>query len=236
MNFKQVKVGIFIPGRLNSKRLPNKLILPLNEKGATLWDIACNKLNSLPYGYTKVALCDDKELVDIAETYCNLTVIKRDPETCKAEGPMSYIFKDLKEVEDVTHWMFLNPCLSLLHKNTIKQALEIFEKNPYIFLTSVKRYQNWLFDMKGDCLTGIDYNRLTTKEIKGKFEAAHAFHIFEKEFLFTEDKNKLMEGLKTSLFIIPKEQLLDVDTKEDYEYLKYYYNNKVAQDENSNRY
>lgn len=221
MNVKDVKLGIFIPGRLSSERLPNKLILPLNDKGDTLWSIACNKLNSLPVEYNKVALCNDKELVDIAENYYNLKVIKRDPATCEAEGPMSYIFKDLKDVEDVTHWMFLNPCLAFLNKNTIREALEMFEQRACPFLTSVKRYQNWMFDMKGDCLTGIDYNTLSTKEIKGKFEAAHAFHIFEKDFLFTEDKNQLMKGLKPSLFIIPKNQLLDVDTKEDYEYLIY---------------
>lgn len=236
MNIKTVKIGIFIPGRLNSERLPNKLILPLNDKGDTLWDIACNKLNSLPLDYVKVALCNDKELVDIANKYYNIKVIERDVETTKAEGPMSYIFKDLKGVEDVTHWMFLNPCLALLKKHVIKEALEIFENNPYIFLTSVKKYQNWMFDNKGDCLTGIDYNTLSTKEIEGKYEAAHAFHIFEKEFLFTEDKNKAMEGLKTSLFIIPKEQLLDVDTKEDYLFLKFFISNRVTQDEKKEKF
>lgn len=228
MNFKSIKIGIFIPGRLNSERLPNKLILPLTDNGNTLWNIACDKLNSLPYDYVKVALCNDKELVDIAEKYHNIKVIKRDLATSQAEGPMSYIFKDLKEVEDVTHWMFLNPCLALLKKNTIKDALDIFEQRPCPFLTSVKKYQNWMFDIKGDCLTGIDYNRLTTKEITDKFEAAHAFHIFEKEFLFTKDKNKAMKGYKTSLFIIPKDQCLDVDTKEDYDYLKWKLKNDIS--------
>ena len=228
MNNKTVKIGIFIPGRLSSERLPNKLILPLNDKGDTLWDIACKKLNSLPYDYVKVALCQDKELIDVANKYCNLKVIERDYNTTIAEGPMSYIFKDLKDVEDVTHWMFLNPCLALLSKNAIRDVLEQFEKTPCNFATSVKRYNNWLFDMEGNCISGIDYDTLSTKEVKGKFEAAHAFHIFSKDFLFTEDKNTLMKDEKTSLFIIPSNQLLDVDTKEDYEYLKFFISNRVT--------
>jgi len=223
MNIKDVNVGIFIPGRLKSERLPNKLILPLNDKGNTLWNIACNKLNSLPLEYTKVALCSDKELIDIADKYYNLSVIKRDEATCNAEGPMSYIFKDLKEsFPEVTHWMFLNPCLALLSKNAIKDVITQFEKTPCNFATSVKRYTNWLFDDKRQCISGIDYDTLSTKEVKGKFEAAHAFHIFSKDFLFTEDKNSLMKDEKVSLYIIPKKQLLDVDTEEDYNYLRYY--------------
>lgn len=218
---KEVKIGIFIPGRLSSERLPNKLLLPLNDKGDTLWSIACKKLNSLPDKFVKVALCSDDKLIEEAEKYYNLRVVKRDTKTSKAEGPMSFIFKDLKEVEDVTHWMFLNPCLALLKADTIKDVLKTFEKNPFTFATSVKKYQNWLFTVQADQITPIDYNTLSTKEIKDLYQAAHAFHIFKKEFLFTEDKNSLMKGQKTSLFIIPDDELVDVDTPEDYKYLKY---------------
>jgi len=229
MNIKDVKIGIFIPGRLCSERLPNKLILPLDDKGETLWNIACNKLNSLPVEYTKVALCNDKELVDIANNYYNINVIKRDKATCDAEGPMSYIFKDLKEAfPEVTHWMFMNPCLAFLNKNSIRQVIEQFEKTPVNFATSVKKYTNWLFDNEGQCISGIDYDTLSTKEVKGKFEAAHAFHIFSKEFLFTEDKNELMNKDRVSLYMIPSNQLIDVDTKEDYDYLRYYISNRVT--------
>ena len=226
MNIKTVKIGIFIPGRLSSERLPNKLILPLNDNGDTLWDIACAKINKLPVEYTKVALCSDKELIDIANKYYNINVVVRDEATAKAEGPMSFIFKDLKEAyPDVTHWMFMNPCLAFLNKNSIRQVLEQFESTPCNFATSVKRYNNWLFDSKGECISGIDYNTLSTKEVKDKFEIAHAFHIFSKDFLFTEDKNTLMKNNRVSLYILPKNQLIDVDTKEDYDYLRYYINN-----------
>jgi CMP-N-acetylneuraminic acid synthetase len=219
---KPVKPGVFIPGRLSSERLPKKLILPLNDKGDTLWDIACKKINGLPDKYTKVALCSDKELIDIAEKYQNLKVVVRDLETSRAEGPMWYIFKDLKQIEEVTHWMFLNPCLALLRKETIEKSLDEFSEHPSFFATSVKKYQNWLFTDKAESVTPIDYSRLTTKEITGSFEAAHAFHIFEKEYLFDiDDKNAFMKNKKPGLIVIPKEELVDVDTKQDYLYLKF---------------
>ena len=217
----EVKIGIFIPGRLSSERLPQKLILPLNDKGDTLWSIACDKLNNLSDEFVKVALCSDKELIDVAGTRKNIKVIERDVETSSAEGPMSFIFKDLKEVEDVTHWMFLNPCLALLSEETIVRSLKMFKDNPLEFATSVKKYQNWLFDDNANPMAEIDYNTLSTKEVNGLYEAAHAFHIFSTSMLFTLDKNTLMQFTKPGIFVIPKKELVDVDTPEDYEYLKH---------------
>ena len=217
-----IKLGVFIPGRLSSERLPRKLLLPLNEKGDTLWEIACKKLNDLPEDYVKVALCSDSELIDIARKYSGLKVIERETATSKAEGPMSFIFKDLKQIEEVTHWMFLNPCLALLKRETISKSLDAFKKNPCFFATSVKKYQNWLFTENAESISPIDYSRLTTKEITGLYEAAHAFHIFEKKYFFgIEDKNEFMEDKKPGIIVVPKEELADVDTKQDYLYLKY---------------
>ena len=217
-----IKLGVFIPGRLSSERLPQKLILPLNDKGDTLWDIACKKLNEISEEYTKVALCSDKELIEIADKYSNVKVIIRGVDTSRAEGPMGYIFKDLKQVDDVTHWMFLNPCLALLKKETIENSLNIFKENPSIFATSVKKYQNWLFTDKAESISPIDFNRLTTKEITGLYEAAHAFHIFEKDYLFLiDDKNSFMKGKNPGIIPVLKEELVDVDTKQDYLYLKF---------------
>jgi len=224
-DIKPIKIGVFIPGRLSSERLPNKLILPLNDDKDTLWSIACSKVDLLPEKYVRVALCSDRALREISRSFYNLETVERDQDTAKAEGPMSYIFKDLKVAHpEVTHWMFLNPCLSLLKGSTIKECLEKFEKNPTTFGTSVKKYQNWLWNIDKENLTPVDYSRLTTKEIHNLYEAAHAFHIFESDFLYTEDKDTLMLNEKPSLFEINKEELIDVDTQQDYDYLVNYIN------------
>jgi len=210
-----IKLGVFIPGRLKSERLPNKLILPIGK--SCLWDIACRKLNTLPDKYNKYALVCDKELIDIASKYHNIKVIHRDRETAEAEGPLKFIFKDLKDVED-THLMFLNPCLSFLTKETIQRCLEEFEEQKYDYATSVKKLQNWIFDENGIPLNSIDYKRLTTKEIKPIYQAAHCFHIFNKEKFF-EDGMMLKPG--HGLIEVPYEETIDVDTLEDYRYVRY---------------
>lgn len=222
-----MKLGLFIPGRLSSKRLPNKLILPLGD--SCLWDMACSKLNNLPDEYNKYVLCCDKELIDIANKYPNIKILIRDEATANAEGPLKYIFKELKVVQD-THLMFLNPCLSFLSLETIQRVLVEFEGNNMNYATSVKRYQNWLFDdsknmKKKECaaITHINYKRLTTKEIPIYYEAAHCFHIFNKENFF-EDGMMLKPG--HDIISVPKEETIDIDTIQDYEFAKWKHSRK----------
>jgi CMP-N-acetylneuraminic acid synthetase len=222
-----MKIGVFIPGRLDSERLPNKLILPLGQ--SCLWDMACQKLNALPDKYDKYALCNDKELVSIALKYPNIRVILREEATCKVDGPLNYIFKDLKYLpNNVTHLMFLNPCLSFLSVKTIVDALEYFEKWEADYATSVKKLQNWVFSSNmQDPINYIDYERLTTKEIEPMWQAAHCFHIFNKDSFF-EDGMMLKPG--HLLIPVPEEETIDVDSYEDYQYAKWKHSKKYVID------
>lgn len=210
-----MRLGVFIPGRLGSERLPNKLILPLGD--TCLWDIACKKLNMLPDKYNKYVLCYDKELIKIAEKYPNIKIIKRDKKTAEVDGPLKFIFKDLKDVPD-THLMFLNPCLSFLTVETIIRALEEFENKNMDYATSVKKLQNWIFDEECNPLINIDYKRLSTKEIKPIWQAAHCFHIFNKEKFFNDG---LMLKPGHGLIEVAYNETIDVDTLEDYEFVKW---------------
>jgi CMP-N-acetylneuraminic acid synthetase len=218
-----LKLGVFIPGRLSSERLPNKLILPIGE--SSLWEMACKKLEQLPRKYEKYALCYDKELVDIASKY-DIKVILRDRETAKAEGPLNYIFKDMNHT-NCTHLMFLNPCLSFLSADTIIESLEIFEREEMDYATSVKPLQNWLFDKKADPINDINYERLTTKEISPIYQAAHCFHIFNTKNFF-DDGQMLKEG--HGLISVPEEETIDVDTYDDYAYAKFRHSKKYVID------
>lgn len=210
-----MKLGIFIPGRLASERLPNKLILPLGN--SCLWEMACQKLNDLPDKYNKYVLAYDEELIEIALKYPNIKIIVRDMNTAHVDGPLTYIFKDLKSVED-THLMFLNPCLSFLSKETIIKSLEKFENENMDYATSVKPLQNWLFDQDGTNINYIDYKRLTTKEIEPIYQAAHCFHIFNKDNFF---KDGMMLRKGHGLLEVTHEDTIDVDTPEDYEFAKW---------------
>ncbi|MGL4948807.1 MAG: hypothetical protein ACRC5M_00350 [Anaeroplasmataceae bacterium] len=224
------KVGVFIPGRIESERLPEKLTLSLryNKKELfhdTLWSIACRKLSELSsHGITVATLQNDIYLETISNMF-KVPSITRDYGTCITDGPLSYIFKDLDDdiFKDCTHLMFLNPCLYNLEVDTIISIIKNFEESDFEYGTSVKKLQNWLFDSDGNNINKIDYERLSTKEIEPIYQAAHCFHIFNKEQFF-KDGMMLKEGF--AMLIVSDEETLDVDTKDDFTYATLFLNNK----------
>lgn len=208
-----------MPARLSSQRLPNKQILPIGN--TCMFEICCKKLDYIKKHYginTYVLICDD-ELIDIAMKYPNVQIVIRNPETAKAEGPLQFIFKDILGVAE-KYLMFLNPCLIFLSPQTIVTAISQFLDSKKEYGTSVKKLQNWVWDKEANPKTYIDYKRLTTKEINPWFQAAHCFHIFNRE-MFREDGYMLKDDL--ALLEIPVEQTIDIDTKEEYAYAKWKY-------------
>ncbi len=211
------KIGVFLPARLTSERLPRKLILPIGE--TCLFDIACQKINSMPEDINRYVLIYDTELGEIAARYSNIQIIWRSKDSVEAEGPLSFIFRDLETVID-SHLMFLNPCLLFLKRETICNAIYQFQQSEADYATSVKLLQNWIIEKNGKAINEIDYKRLSTKEIKPLYQTAHCFHIFHKNMFF-EDGYMLKNGFLPLL--IPNDETIDVDTQEDYEFAKWKY-------------
>ena len=213
----KMTVNIFIPGRLSSERCPNKLLSPIGD--TCLWEIACSKLESIPFG--TYALTCDKPLIDIAESY-NVEVIVRDKETSLADSPSRFVFKDIDQLP-ASHAMLLNPCFAFLRPETVTDILTDFESNGYDYATSVKPFINYLFDEQGTPVTPIDYTDINTKAIKPLFQMAHCFHIFNKAEFF-ETGYMLQPGHQT--YMIEGIETVDVDTKEELEYVRYLWGTK----------
>jgi len=209
------KVGVFLPGRLASSRLPNKLVLPIGD--TCLWEIACKKLDSISDKFEKCVLISkkDKELVKIAKKFKSLKIIYRSPETSLKDNPLNFVFKDIEKMDsDIV--MFLNPCFLFLNEATIELALKNVSET-YPWVESVKRFNSWLYDEKG-LMFDLDLTSMNTKFLKPMYQPAHAFRIFDKkEFLETGKMSKS----KPLLELINENECIDVDTKEDYEYAKY---------------
>jgi CMP-N-acetylneuraminic acid synthetase len=207
-------VKIFIPGRLASTRCPNKLIQPIGD--TCLWEIACSKVKDI--NADVYVLTCDKELIDIAEAH-GVNVIEREYATAHADSPTQYVFKDIIQI-NATHLMFLNPCFAFLTTETINKIVEDFELNEYDYATSVKPFHNYVFDKNTNPLTPIDYTNINTKSIDGLFEMAHCFHIFNKEKFFM---NGQMLDVGHTTYEIKGYELIDVDTPEELEYVRYLY-------------
>lgn len=210
-------IGIFAPARLDSQRLPNKQILPI--KDSNMFDICCQKLNYITKVYnipTYVLICD-KELIEIAEKYPNVQIVRRDIETSKVDGPLNFIYKDILN-EPLDYLMFLNPCLTFLSCETIISNIKDFLNSEKEYGTSVKKIQNWIWDKELNSVNYIDYKALNTKTIEPWYQCAHCFHIFNRE-KFKKDGLMLTDDL--CLLEIPEAETIDIDTREEYEFVKW---------------
>lgn len=214
-------LSIFFPIRLNSQRLPNKLLLPLKDKNFI--EIMCEKLDKIADYDVYVLSPSDSEVLNIVKKYKNINVIIRDEDTCNVDGTLRYIYKELQEIK-CTHLMFLNGCLYNLSLETILKSCKKFVESDKQYATSVKPFRNWLW--KGNkAITDINYLELNTKNINNLYQCAHCFHIFNKEEFFKTGK-MLNEDLQ--LIEVPDIETLDVDTRDDYEYAKYYVQNSLT--------
>jgi CMP-N-acetylneuraminic acid synthetase len=213
------KLAIFIPGRLASERLPNKLVLPFG--GTNLWNEACKKLAALPDKYEKIAFCADPELVDIAKLYPSLRVLQRSPETLTIDGPNSEIYKDMKDL-DATHLMYLHPCFAFVSIDNIIKAIEYFESHDEIdYMTSVRPFKNWLYHGQEQIIE-IDEDSWSTKTVQDYWLPTHNFFMFKKDEFF-ETSNYLPKG--HSVFPMTEEDAIDVNTLEEFQFVKWRYEN-----------
>lgn len=211
-----MSVAIVVPARLNSERLPNKQILPIGNKN--MFEIACQNLSALSAEYETAVLIIDDELIKIAEKYPNVKIIKRSRESVNVDGPWNIIYAGLAEIK-AESIMVLNPCLIFTKINTIRKAILTFENSGASTATSVKPYQNWLYTRHGSMLIRPDMTNLSTKHLKGGYyEPAHMFHICNKKNLV---ENGIMLDDNHALIGVPQNELIDIDTKEDYEFAKW---------------
>lgn len=210
-------LGIFAPARLGSQRLPNKQLLPIGN--SNMFEMCCQKLNIITLHYnipTYVLICDEP-LIQIAQKYPAVKIILRDEHTSQVDGPLNYIYKDILNIP-VDYLMFLNPCLTFLSVETLVSKVQEFLNNNKEYGTSVKTFQNWLWDENFEAKTPIDYKSLNTKEITPIYQCAHCFHIFNRK-KFKEDGLMLTDDL--CLLEISEEETIDIDTREEYEFAKW---------------
>lgn len=217
------KIGIFVPARLDSKRLPNKQILPLGD--SCMFEKCCQKLeyiNKTENIPVYVLICDEP-LINIAKKYPRVQIVYRDLDTAAAEGPLQYIYKNILNVKE-DYLVFLNSCLTFLTAETIIEKIKEFDNSNKEYGTSVKKLQNWIWDQNSNIISEINYKRLTTKEINPLYQCAHCFHIFNKE-KFKQDGYMLKEDL--CLLEIPEEETIDIDTQQEYEFAKWKWEKKL---------
>ena len=210
-------ITIYLIARLNSERLPNKMIIPFDEiNNHSLFERACIKMKDLKFK-NKVAI-GEKELIKIANKY-NIEIEKRPQNELDSNGKLREVFNFLSNTK-TSHAMLVSPCNPFITADVLNNACNVFLKNNYISMTSVIKDQNWYFNYDYKPISPIDPYKMNSKDIK-LYKKANVFEIFpvkrflEKGIYYTfENKNDPF------FYEIEKKYSIDVDDETDFNIAK----------------
>jgi len=220
---KDIKdISIILNVRVTSTRCRNKMLRPF--AGSTLVDICLGKMHELSHLDVFYGAHED-ELLDKAKNYSFLKVFRRSYESAHSQKDASKVFEILNHIS--AKWvLWINPCMPFLKMDTVLNALDTFLNIENSSLTSVKKMQGWFFDMEGKPLTNKE-NNIATQDSDYLYEAAHAFHIYERRYLLEKGAYWGDSPNNPYLFEIPDDENIDIDTEPEFKYAEMIYLDRV---------
>lgn len=208
-------LSILINARLQSTRLPRKLLLPF--AGTTLVDIALEKLDKMDFvGHRYFAVAED-ELKQRVKRYGNIELLERRPESVKpGYGDHRVIYEHYARC-DSDYIMWFNPCSPLLSVETVSKVVDYVLSSNHNSYTSVVPTTDWIFDSEGNAVTNRNASVVSTGHSQKFYRVAHAFHVFNKEFFLKDYQCWTLKKNDPHLVEIPEEESYDVNTSLEFE-------------------
>lgn len=214
-----MKIVCFVPIKLKSQRLPNKMLLPLGSK------LLCQHIF-----YT---LLDVKKVIDI-DIYCycsdesiqdklphGINYLKRSQELDKDETLGIQIYNSFIDQVDADIYMLCHATSPFIKSKSIIDGLNKIINEGYDSACSVTKIQTFCW-YDGKTLNYDLTNVVRTQDIKPVFYETSAFYIFNKDILKI---HKRRIGFKPYLVVTDKIEGVDIDEREDYDLAKNIINN-----------
>tara|TARA_B100000809_G_scaffold238426_1_gene259186 strand:- start:677 stop:1354 length:678 start_codon:yes stop_codon:yes gene_type:complete len=221
-----------IPARSGSKGLPNKNILELNGKPLIAYTIEA-AINA-KYISEVIISTDDPQIAKMAEKYGAKTYFLRPKElaTDDALAVDNYIYTINKLNEEfdfnIIDFIVLQPTSPLRISQDIDDAIELFKKvnaDSIISYTEENHPISWHKYITDDNLL-VDVIKDDIKnrqDYKKSFYPNGAIYIFKIELI---NQRKYFSN-NTQAFIMPKNRSIDIDYKEDFEYVEFLLNKRT---------
>jgi CMP-N-acetylneuraminic acid synthetase len=202
---KEKDVAIIIQARLNSTRIPKKMIRPFGN--TTLFDLAIQKAlaSKVREGNIWVSI-HEKELLDIAKTY-PVNVFKRSEASANAGATqVSEVFEWFNKIP-YKHCVVVSACCPFLNPQTIKEFVDRYVQNDWSEQLSVVEKRNNLWTQDNERPILIDKQKgLDTSTMIPFLEVAHCLYA---GCLDDIGQNIWMRNPK--LFTISEKEALDID-------------------------
>lgn len=212
-----------IPARGGSKRFPGKNIYPLGGKPLLVHSILYSQ-RVLPDVEVYVST-DNEEIAQVAREY-GAGVIERPEELsgdlCSTDSAMQHAAIELlSKGKEFDYTILLQATNPLRPDEMMKEAIEIIESGKYDSLFTVSPLVKKLGHLTNGQFVPCNF-------VFGQRSQDMELLYFENGLLYISHRDILLEGTIRGKSLYPQIVdhplgALDIDTKEDFEYIEYYY-------------
>ena len=207
-------VAIIVQARLNSQRVPQKMIRPFY--GTTLFDLVLEKIKeALPSKQDNIwASVYEPELVDIAKKQ-GVNIFNRSRASANNDNSLQMIYEwHDKLPENYKYVMLVSGCNPLLEPKTIRDFYNTFNMQEEENLFAVMEKKQYYWNKEGSLVTLWPEGQtiMNTKAVEPTYEAAHVLYASRLD-LIKQDKFmgdfEAPGGIK--LFQMPELEAFDID-------------------------
>jgi CMP-N-acetylneuraminic acid synthetase len=220
-----MKIVCFVPIKLKSQRLPDKMLLPLGN--CFLFQHIFNTLNNVKNKLSQVkdinleiyCYCSDESIKDSLPE--NVNFLKRDSKLDRDETKGIEIYKSFCDQVESDVYMLCHATSPFIKSKSIIDGINKIINEGYDSSMSVSKIQTFCwYDNKT-----LNYeltNVVRTQDIKPVYWETSAFYIFKSDIL---KKHGRRVGFNPYLVATDRIESIDIDEKEDYDLAKSIINN-----------
>ena len=204
-------IAIIVQARLNSERVPQKMIKPF--AGTTLFDIVLDKIKTaLPSKQDNIwASVYEPELIEIAKSK-SINVFNRSKTSANNDNSLQTIY-EWHDKLPFKYVIAINPCTPLIEVETIESFIKSFIDSDQEGAFSVFEKQTYYWGKDGKMITDWPEGQqmFNTKFVDPIYEAAHVLYasrldIIKRGYYITD---KL--PVEPHLFVINELEAFDID-------------------------
>jgi len=205
-------IVFIIQARLNSERVPQKMIRPFGD--SNLFDIAIKKLlksKVLPKENIYVSVYENT-LKDIAKDH-GVNIYERSKESANNDNSLQKIY-EWHDKLPFKYVIKLNACSPLLKTETIDKFLKTFLNQEEENLFGVIEQKDYFWDSKGKLITPwpSDQTLMNTKAVEPTYKGAHVLYASRMDLI---SENKFMGDFQKEggikLFPMNELECFDID-------------------------
>lgn len=218
-------ICFIIQARLNSERVPGKMIRKFND--STLVDIAIQKLIDSDAPNDQIYLSvHESQLIDIGKKY-PINIYQRSHESANIDNGIQTLFEWWDKLP-YKYIIMISACNPLLKVETINSFINTFINNDANGMFSVIAKKNYFWSIDGTMMNAWPEGQdlLNTKAVETTYEAAHCLYASQMDSI---GKGKWcgswLKKHDPTLFEVPELETFDIDYEWQFKVAEQLYNN-----------